>query len=173
MGLELRKAMSKVEHNFNASETDLRTYAESSLNMLNSWTSESCQLKLGAGDHAVVAFGKLIDAKERLDRRDQLIAVIKSERNLCGKAGSDLANVLQDVFKTGGMIEVDSFLQLLNSELAKDLVKISHREDLRLSSSVNSFAQQEHLALKARTVILQLRTESGSSNKLIALLANS
>lgn len=164
--------MSKVEHNFNATETELRSYAESSLTLLNSWTSESCQLKFGAGCRAVLAFGKLIDEKETIQRRDQLVSMIRSDRKLCGKAGNELANILQDVFKTGGMNEVDSFLQLLNNELTKDLVKISLREDLRLSSSVNNFAQQEQLEVVARTVILQLKTENGTSNKLLALLAS-
>jgi len=162
--------MSKVEHTLHP-ESETRSYAESALNLLNSWACQTCQMSLKAGEQAVVAFGKIIDMNETRQRREKLVAALKSDRNLSGQAGTEIANVLQDVFKTGGLKAVDAFILLLNQALEKEHLRISHREDLRLSSSVNKFAQEEHLGVKATTVILQLHTERSTSNKLLALLS--
>lgn len=162
--------MSKVEHIFHT-DNESRSYAESSLNLLNSWTCKSCQLSLKAGEQAVAAFGKILDRNESIYQRKRLVTALRSDRNLSGKAGIDLANVLQDVFKTGGIKAVDAFIMLLNKALDSDGLRISHREDLRLSNSVNQFAQEEHLGVSATTVILQLHTETSTSNKLLALLS--
>lgn len=162
--------MSKVEHTFK-NETASLPYAESSLRLLNSWACPSCQLSLKAGTQASIAFGKVIDRNETIQRSKKLVAALRLDRNLSGKAGAELACDLQDAFLTGGMESVEAFIELMNKALESDSLRVSQREDLRLSTSVNQFAQEEHLGIKARTVILQLHTETNTSNKLLALLS--
>ncbi len=162
--------MSKVEHIFH-SENESRIYAESSLNILNSWTCQSCKLSLNEGQQVAAAFGKIINKNASMQERKRLVATLRTDRTLSGNAGADLANVLQDVFKTGGIEAVNAFILLLNKALKKDGLRLSHREDLRLSNSVNEFATEEALGINATTIILQLHTETSTSNRLLALLS--
>ncbi len=157
--------MSQIEPTFKVTETEQRTYAESSLTLLKSWTSDIHDGALAA----VASFDRTDDNSNHW--AIPLASTLKDERNLGGTAGTALAAILQDIFKQTGMDGIAEFLTCLNMHLADHDLKVSHREDLRLSSSVNNFSEQENLGVKAQAVILQLRAEptGRTSNKLLAL----